>query len=206
MKALRWLVGLGTLLIAAGGFTLSFGKLNQIAIIAGYGDNAWIYPAIVEGCTTLATLAAFLRHGKRGAWYPWAVGLLAFGYSLCANSVPGSVPVEVIRAVPVMCIPVSVHTFIIIVGLLDKRESEALADQSEAVAVPQYDTLADIFPVDQAESGPSVQPEPVKVEPAKRERRATALAGRGTYLRLAEQAKTDRERDMFLRLATGQPV
>ncbi|MEU8086351.1 DUF2637 domain-containing protein [Micromonospora sp. NPDC049101] len=221
MKALRWIVGLGTLLIAAGAFTLSFGKLHTIGEIAGYGDKSWIYPSIVEGFVTLCTLAAFLRHGQRGAWYPWLVGLAGFSYSLWANAVPESVPVEVVRAIPVMCIPLSVHMFIIIAGLVDQMaqraaemkamEAEAEADEaSEGFGFFDEATPEDFAPDDNAPVSPAPEGQtpvietvpdgqPVKVTRTRKVR--TSLASRETYLQLARDAKTDEKRAQWLRMA-----
>ncbi|GAB3847332.1 hypothetical protein GCM10029963_28630 [Micromonospora andamanensis] len=210
MKALRWVTGIGVILIAAGAFALSFAKLYAVGERAEYGGMSWIYPAIVEGFTTLCTLAAFLRHGKRGAWYPWMVGLAAFGFSLWANSLPDSVPVEVVRAVPVICIPLAVHMFIIISGLVDKAERNT---PPAPVAVPEFDTVADMFPT-VAEQPPAVEPvdvqpvdqaepiteeiEPVKVEARERK---TVLADADAYRKLAEQAKTAEKREFWLKMA-----
>ncbi|MER7445034.1 DUF2637 domain-containing protein [Micromonospora avicenniae] len=206
---------MGTLLIVAGAFTLSFDKLHGIGVASGYGGKAWIYPSIIEGFITLCTLAAFLRHGQRGAGYPWLVGLAGFAYSLWANSVPDSVPVEVARAVPVLCIPLSVHMFIIVAGLVDqlaerraalKAEAEAVAEETDGFgffdgATPEDfgpDELAPVSPApvgDSADEVDEVEPEP---EP---ERKPRALASRETYLRLADEAKTPEKRQQWLKMA-----
>lgn len=222
MRLLRFVVLLGTLLIIAGGFTLSYGKLNKVALIAGYGDKAWIYPAIVEGFNALAMLAAFLRHGKRGAWYPWTVGLMVFAYSLWANAVPESVPVEIVSAVPVLCIPLSVHMLLIISGFVDSRQ-EALAlaleeeirrDETEyglsvfGDAVPEDfvpEASAPVSPAPEVEA-PVVPIDPAQDVPApvparKRPRRTLEPMADADVLRdLADQAKTPERRQYWEKL------
>ncbi|WP_200209094.1 DUF2637 domain-containing protein [Micromonospora coerulea] len=217
MKGLTRVTGAGVLLLTVGAFVLSFAKLYAVALRAGYGDLAWIYPGIVEGFTTIATLAAFLRHGQRGAWYPWTVGLAAFSYSLWANSVPQSVPVEVVRAVPVICIPLSVHMFIIVAGLADRAAARAaeLVATVEVPEVPEFDTLADMFPVSPApmDQPEADQPEPVEIadqpEPegtrTSKPRKRAALASPEAYLRLADEAKTP-ERRQFWQTMAAQAV
>lgn len=142
MRKLDKVVGRAVLILAFGAFVLSFEKLHHVAVSAGVAWYlAWIYPLIVEGFTTIATLAAFLRRGQSGAWYPWCAGLLAFGYSLWANSVPDAVPHEIVRAVPVVCIPLMVHMYVIVKGHADAvqtAEVEAVAIElaAEAEAEP----------------------------------------------------------------------
>lgn len=207
MRLLRLIVGLGTLLIIAGGFTLSYGKLNKVALIAGYGDKAWIYPAIVEGFNALAMLAAFLRHGQRGAWYPWTVGLMVFGYSLWANAVPESVPVEIVSAVPVLCIPLSVHMLLIIAGFVDSRqaalEAETHQDEQEhglsifGDAVPEDfvpEASAPVSPAPEVETpvpaGPGPDANPAITRRQRRSKRSAPMADPDVLRQLAEEAKT----------------
>lgn len=221
MRLLRLVVGLGTLLIIAGGFTLSYGKLNKVALIAGYGDKAWIYPAIVEGFNALAMLAAFLRHGQRGAWYPWTVGLMVFAYSLWANAVPESVPVEIVSAVPVLCIPLSVHMLLIIAGFVDSRE-KALALEAEPAenrrneqerglsifrdVVPEDFRPEASAPVSPAPEGGSLAPAPAGIEPdanpaitrrQRRSKRSAPMADPDVLRQLAEEAKTPEHKEFW---------
>lgn len=183
MKALSRVAGAGVLALAVGAFVLSFAKLYVVAETAGYGRLSVIYPAIVEGFTTLCTLAAFLRHGQRGAWYPWAVGLGAFAYSLWANSLPASVPPEVIRAVPVVCIPLSVHMWIIVAGLADR--AAAIAEQ-EAVEAAEAAATA-------RETGGT------------RKRTSAATVDPQQFLQLASEAQTP-ERKRFWERKHAQAV
>lgn len=181
------------LLLTIGAFVLSFEKLYAVAVHAEYPSRlAWIYPVIVEGFTSLCTLAAFLRHGKPGAWYPWTVGLFAFAFSLWANSNPGSVPGEVVRAVPVVAIPLMVHMWLIISGKTDRAPAEPV-EQVQAV------TLAE--PVDVRPIMASVEDYPVTVEPDAAARRRAA-----NFLWMAKQAKSDERRTFWENRAAAEIV
>ncbi|WP_405132912.1 DUF2637 domain-containing protein [Nocardia sp. NBC_01388] len=57
-RAIHLLATLMTALIAAGAFSLSFTALRDLAIVAGIPEpEAWIWPMIIEGSMTQATLA-----------------------------------------------------------------------------------------------------------------------------------------------------
>lgn len=64
----RWVATSMTGLIAAGAFWLSFTALRSLAITAGVPDSeAWIWPLIIEGSMTQATVALLaLAHSVQG--------------------------------------------------------------------------------------------------------------------------------------------
>lgn len=142
MGTLDKLVGRGVLALAFIAFVLSFEKLHHVALTSGINPwLSWLYPLIVEGFTTIATLAAFLKRGQRGAGYPWAVGVLAFTFSLWANAAPDSVPGGIVRAVPVMCIPLAVHMFIIIRAVVELHPKDVTEEAPEAILISSDDTV-----------------------------------------------------------------
>ena len=62
----------GTVFIAAGAFWLSFTSLADLARRSGLRlEQAWAWPLIVDGIIVVATVAAVVLSGTRGAWYPW---------------------------------------------------------------------------------------------------------------------------------------
>lgn len=150
MVKLEKFAGRSVLILAFLAFMLSFEKLHHVALLAGINPRlSVVYPVIVEGFTTLATMAAFLKRGQKGAWYPWAVGLAAFLFSLMSNAVPEKVSPALIRAVPVICIPLMVHMWIIIRGIAEERtaaEARAVelekARQAQAAAQRQAQWIA----------------------------------------------------------------
>ncbi|MDG4826003.1 DUF2637 domain-containing protein [Asanoa sp. WMMD1127] len=159
MKTLDKMVGRAVVTLAFGAFVLSFEKLFHVAINSGIHPKlAWIYPLIVEGFTTVSTLAAFLRRGQSGAWYPWAAGLMAFGYSLWANALPESVPGSVVRAVPVICIPLMVHMYVIIKGHADAVETATVQAAVVAATMPPVQPATVATPATPA--APVVKPAP----------------------------------------------
>lgn len=69
----RWVVWvsiIGTGLIAAGAFWLSFTSLSDLAARAGV-QTPWVWPLIVDGLIVVATIAAMAMARRPGAWYPW---------------------------------------------------------------------------------------------------------------------------------------
>lgn len=172
----RW-VGRSVISLALGAFVLSFEKLYSAALSAGIHPwLAWIYGINVEGVTTISTLAAFLTHGRRGAWYPWIVGMTGFGLSLWVNSGwPIPVPDGVVRGVPVVCIPLMVHMWIIIRRVRIEAEAEAEAEAARVAAVDlDTETGLDIIA-----PGPQIDP---RVD---------------QYLNMADHAQTEERRQFW---------
>ena len=107
-------VKLGIFALGLGSFALSYDMLHSVALASGiWWALAYVYGVLTEGFITIATLTAYVTRGTKASWYPWSVSILAFGYSLWANSAPGTVPPGVARAVPVVALPVAVHLFIV---------------------------------------------------------------------------------------------
>ncbi|MDM4721863.1 hypothetical protein QTQ03_20515 [Micromonospora sp. WMMA1363] len=215
---LQLFIGVGTLCLAAMGFALSADLLYTVGVLAGYGNKAWIYPTLVEGTIALCTLAAFLRHNQPGAWYPWTVGLLGITYSLWVNANPDNVPLWIVRDVPVLCIPLSVHMMLIISGLVDTRtaQHEKLANEQESQGLTIFH---DATPEDFQPEGPApASPAPVEhpstahldaapptaspvSTPARtRPRRKAHRPVPEKYLELADQAKTAERQEFWLKL------
>jgi hypothetical protein len=76
-----WVVAIGivgTVLLAAGAFSLSFTSLIHFAVRFGINEaQAWEWPLIVDGIIIVATVSVVALAGKRGTGYAWA--LLAGG-------------------------------------------------------------------------------------------------------------------------------
>ncbi|MEV6638081.1 DUF2637 domain-containing protein [Actinoplanes sp. NPDC051470] len=128
----------GIILLGVGSFALSYEKLWHVAMLAGiWGPLCWVYGFLTEGFVTIATLTAYVTRGTKAARYAWAVSLLAFGFSLWANSAPETVPPGFVRAVPVVALPMAVHLLIV---LLHSRQ-EATQIQPAAAPAPIVQTI-----------------------------------------------------------------
>ncbi len=136
----------GTVLIAAGAFWLSFTALGDLARRSGVEvGQAWAWPVIVDGLIVVATVAVVALAGQRAAWYPWA--LLAGGalISVTANAlhavvaadadVPG-VLAACVAAVPPLVLLASTHLTVVLVRSRPSEPIEEVAPEPAADIPP----------------------------------------------------------------------
>lgn len=117
----------GTLLLAAGAFALSFAALADLAEMAGVPRHlAWIWPLVVDGMVVVATMAivALAGHGTRALIYPWALLGGGAAVSIAANAVHailaanGAVPAAVsalVAAVPPVALLAVTHLSVVLI-------------------------------------------------------------------------------------------
>lgn len=139
-----------TVLIAVLAFVLSYGKLVDLALRAGYDDiPAHLWPLIVDGLTVVATRGVMRLERNR---YPWALLGAATVVSVAANIgnhllPPGPlspVAAATVSIVPPLCLLVAPH--------LAVRLMKADAPATEAVAVPSPTPPADAENVPEPEA------------------------------------------------------
>jgi len=123
----RWAVlaaATGTMLIAAGAFWLSFTALADLAGRSGIaGEQAWIWPLLVDGLIVVATIAVVALDGHRTAWYPWALLIAGAGASVTANAIHAVVTADTdvpallaaaVAAVPPLVLLASTHLTVVL--------------------------------------------------------------------------------------------
>ena len=124
---LAWGTASGVVLLALGGFVLSFNALRDLAVHSGLlPELSWIWPLIVDGFIVVATAAAFglKRRGPRVTWYPWtalvvfAVVSVAGNASHAVNSDLVTVPVwiaTVVSSVPAVALLIASHLLVVMI-------------------------------------------------------------------------------------------
>ncbi|KQV07061.1 DUF2637 domain-containing protein [Leifsonia sp. Root112D2] len=129
-----WATSVGVCALAAGGFTLSFSALDDLAVASGIDHQlAFLWPLIVDGFIVVATAAAFALRSRGPAvtWYPWLALVLFSAISVVGNSIHAAnaarigVPVPVatvVSAVPAIALLVATHLLVVIV---DSRRQPA---------------------------------------------------------------------------------
>lgn len=127
---------IGTAVIAAGAFWLSFTALTDLAARAGVArDQAWVWPLIVDGIIIVATIAAIALagHGRTVSAYPWALLLTCAAVSVLANVThavviaDGSVAPAIaggVAAVPPAALVASTHLSAVLLNRTDRRPRE----------------------------------------------------------------------------------
>ncbi|QIX48961.1 MULTISPECIES: DUF2637 domain-containing protein [Rhodococcus] len=155
-----------TVTIAALAFLLSYTKLVDLALRAGYGAYAaHVWPLIVDGITIVATRGVLRLTGSRR--YAWTLLAAGTGVSMTAavgSQVlpPGPLPplaAAAVSVVPPLCLLVAPHLAV------------QLARDAQSRPGRDVDTTPDTMPAEAA--APTVEPE-VAVETPK-DRRARAL-------------------------------
>lgn len=116
---------LGTVLLAAAAFVLSFTALRDLAERAGIEVGlAWLWPLIVDGIIVVSTVSVFALAGTRVVWYPWLLLVAGSGISVAANAIhavvaaePGVPPLlaEAVAAVPPIVLVASTHLTAILI-------------------------------------------------------------------------------------------
>ena len=96
--------------IACGAFVISYSALYSLALAANIVHPlAVLYPFLVDGFIVVASLAAFAMRGqpKRHTWYPWALLILFFAFSVIGNAVHANAQHGVPRLSPLAAALVS---------------------------------------------------------------------------------------------------
>ncbi|QIM19751.1 DUF2637 domain-containing protein [Leucobacter coleopterorum] len=115
----------GTVLLAAAAFVLSFTTLRDLAQRAGVETGlAWLWPLIVDGIIVVSTVSVFALAGTRVVWYPWLLLVAGSSVSVTANAIhavvaaePGVPPLlaEAVAAVPPIVLVASTHLTAILI-------------------------------------------------------------------------------------------
>ncbi len=134
------LTSVGIVALAAGGFTLSFDALRDLAARSGTPQHlAWVWPLTVDGFIVIATLAAFTlaKAGRRTTWYPWAALCLFAVISITGNALHAinhedqlgvATPVAVmVSSIPAIALLVASHLLVVIVGFWTKPLTNTVA-------------------------------------------------------------------------------
>jgi len=83
----------GTVFIACFAFWLSFTSLTHLARRAGIAEQqAWAWPAIVDGIIVVATVAVVALRGRPGHVYAWVLLICGALVSVTANAVQAAMP------------------------------------------------------------------------------------------------------------------
>jgi hypothetical protein len=136
VKSNRWAAG-GILLLSAGSYALSFEQLFHAAKNAHILYTLCIvYGLLLEGFVSLATYTAWVLRGTTAARYPWIVAIFAFSFSLYANATGGDVPPWMVRALPVVMVPVGVHLLIKLVSHVAVEVAPQIVEIEKRVEVP----------------------------------------------------------------------
>ncbi|MDF3308694.1 DUF2637 domain-containing protein [Rhodococcus sp. T2V] len=150
--------------IAIVAFILSYSKLVDLALRAGYGYGAYLWPLIVDGLAIMAARGVLRLESSR--WYPWAMLVAGTAVSILAavmNALvpPGPLPsaaTAAVTIVPAACLPFALE--------LARR----MRPESQGVAL----TVTDEVPA-QAVDVAAVEDGPPPAGMAPEERRDVAL-------------------------------
>lgn len=126
-RFLAWGTAAGVVLLALGGFILSFSALTDLAVHSGIVPGlAFIWPLIVDGFIVVATAAAFAlkRRGRQVTWYPWTALILFSAVSVAGNASHAvnaenvTVPVwvaTVVSSVPAIALLIASHLLVVMI-------------------------------------------------------------------------------------------
>lgn len=154
----------GTVLIGAGAFWLSFVALADLAVRSGIArGQSWIWPLLVDGLIVVATVAVVALDGRRTAWYPWTLLIGGAGVSVTANAAHAILAADltvpamlaaVVAAIPPLVLLAATHLTVVLTRPADHNTEDPPAVPVEA---PALDTAETTEPP--AEEAP---PEPVE--------------------------------------------
>jgi len=135
---------MGTVLIAAGAFWLSFTALSDLARRSGVEPGqAWAWPLIVDGLIVVATVAVVALDRQRAAWYPWLLLMAATGVSVTANALHATVAAYAdlpgvlagcVAAVPPLVLLASTHLTVVLVRSHRTAHADTDAEATGAAA------------------------------------------------------------------------
>jgi Protein of unknown function (DUF2637) len=140
-----------TLLIALMSFVVSFEALKQLAEGSAI-SWASLWPLINDGFIIVATIAAYVLHGKKIAWYPWValilfaiISIVGNAYHAVLNADELIVPIPVaaaISAVPPLALLISSHLLVVMLAtpkkpkLVNEVVAEELKEEVKATPTP----------------------------------------------------------------------
>lgn len=136
----------GTVLIAAAAFWLSFTALTDLAHRSGVAaEQAWAWPLIVDGLIVVATVAVVALDGQRAAWYPWLLLMVGTAVSVTANALHATVAADpsvpaalagCVAAVPPLVLLASTHLMVVLV-----RSHRTMPAEAEPTAEAEEPTV-----------------------------------------------------------------
>lgn len=150
----------GVVLLALGGFTLSFSSLRDLAIASDIQPQlAFVWPLIVDGFIVVATASAFAlkRRGRRVTWYPWSAVIVFSAISVTGNSLHAldapslRVPIAVaavVSSVPALALLIASHLLVVMIdgSTGSSSTSESPAHSAQRVSAPVQTTEAATYP------------------------------------------------------------
>ena len=140
----------GTMLIGAGAFWLSFVALADLAERSGIArGQSWIWPLLVDGLIVVATVAVVALDGRRTAWYPWALLIGGAGVSVTANAAHAIVAADltvpallaaVVAAIPPLVLLAATHLTVVLTRPTDHNTEPTPTVPVEAPALDAAET------------------------------------------------------------------
>lgn len=126
---LAWGTATGVVLLALGGFVLSFNALTDLAVHSGImSELAFIWPLIVDGFIVVATASAFAlkSRGRTVTWYPWTALIIFSAVSVAGNASHAvnadnvSVPVwiaTIVSSIPAVALLIASHLLVVMIDV-----------------------------------------------------------------------------------------
>lgn len=140
----------GTMLIGAGAFWLSFVALADLAMRSGVArGQSWIWPLLVDGLIVVATVAVVALDGRRAAWYPWTLLVGGAGVSVTANAAHAILAADltvpallaaVVAAIPPLVLLAATHLTVVLTRPADHDTEPPPAVRVEAPALAAAET------------------------------------------------------------------
>lgn len=140
----------GTMLIGAGAFWLSFVALADLAMRSGIArGQSWIWPLLVDGLIVVATVAVVALDGRRAAWYPWTLLIGGAGVSVTANAAHAILAADltvpallaaVVAAIPPLVLLAATHLTVVLTRPADHDTEPAPAVLVEAPVLDAAET------------------------------------------------------------------
>lgn len=134
------LAGYSTFLIAFLAFVLSYSKLTDLAVRAGYtAEMSHLWPLIVDGLAVVATLGVLRLRERR--WYAWSLLVASTSVSMAAAVTSALFPVgslpavasALVSVVPPLCLLVAPH---LAVQLMRESQDEVAEPEVAQEAAP----------------------------------------------------------------------
>jgi len=163
----------GTMLIGAGAFWLSFVALADLAERSGIArGQSWIWPLLVDGLIVVATVAVVALDGRRTAWYPWTLLIGGAGVSVTANAAHAILAADltvpamlaaVVAAIPPLVLLAATHLTVVLTRPADHNTEPTPAASVELPALDAAETTepqpeeAPTEPVEDAETRPPLR-------------------------------------------------
>jgi ribosome-binding protein aMBF1 (putative translation factor) len=140
----------GTMLIGAGAFWLSFVALADLAERSGIArGQSWIWPLLVDGLIVVATVAVVALDGRRTAWYPWTLLIGGAGVSVTANAAHAILAADltvpallaaVVAAIPPLVLLAATHLTVVLTRPTDHNTEPTPTVPVEAPALDAAET------------------------------------------------------------------